>query len=61
MHVKRRKLRWYGHVTLSSGLSLSYSEQCEKADEETDREKDGLALNGTSYGGKLRTARSGGS
>ena len=43
-------------------------EQVKKGDEETDRESDGkttsksgLALNETSYYGKLRIARSGGS
>ena len=46
---------------------LSYREQYEKGDEEADREnygkttsESGLALNGISYYGKLRTARSGG-
>ena len=47
---------------------LSYREQYKEEDEEADRGNDGkttskrgLALNGTSYYGKLRTARSGGS
>ena len=68
--VKRRKLKWYGHVTRSSGLAkTSYRElQFKEGDEEADRgndgettSKSGLTLNGTSYCGKLRTARSGGS
>ena len=47
---------------------LSYREQFKEGDEEADRENDGkttsksgLALNGISYCGKPRTARSGGS
>ena len=47
---------------------LSYKEQFKEEDEEADRENDGKtrskngrALNGISYYGKLRTARSGGS
>ena len=47
---------------------LSYTEQFKEEDEEADRgndgkttSKSGLALNGISYCGKLRTARSGGS
>ena len=47
---------------------LSYKEQIKEGDEEADRENDGkttsksgLALNGTSYYGKPRTVRSGGS
>ena len=47
---------------------LSYREQYKEGDEEADRgndvkttSKSGLALNGISYYGKLRTARSGGS
>ena len=47
---------------------LSYREQFKEGDEEADRgnnrkttSKTGLALNGISYYGKLRTARSGGS
>ena len=47
---------------------LSYREQLKEGDEEADRGNDGkatsesgLALNGTSYNRKLRTARSGGS
>ena len=49
-------------------LRLSYREQFKEGDEEADRGNDGkttskseLALNGISYYGKLRTARSGGS
>ena len=67
--VKRRKLKWYGHVTRSSGLAKTIlQEQFKKRDEEADRGNDGkttsmsgLALNGISYYGKLRTAKSGGS
>ena len=67
--VKRRKLKWYGHVTRSSGLAkTSYREQFKEGDEETDRgndgkttSKSGLALNGIYYYRKLRTSRSGGS
>ena len=47
---------------------LSYREQYKEGDKEADRGNDGettfksgLALNGTSYCGKLRTVRSGGS
>ena len=65
--VKRRKLKWYGHVTRSCGLPrLSYKEQFKEVDEEADKgndrkttSKSGLALNGISYYGKLRTFRSG--
>ena len=67
--VKRRKLKWYG--TSYDHLDwprLSHREQFKDGDEEADRgndgkttSKSGLALNGTSYYGKLRTVRSGGS
>ena len=47
---------------------LSYREQLKEGDEEADRgndgkttSKSGLALNGISYYGKLRTTKSGGS
>ena len=67
--VKRRKLKWFGHVTRSSGpVRLSYRKQFKEEDEEADRRNDrkttsksGLALNGISCYGKLRTVRSGGS
>ena len=70
--VKRRKLKWFGHVTrVHDHLDwprLSYREQFKEEDEEADRgndgkttSKSGLALNGTSCYGKLRTVRSGGS
>ena len=40
--VKRRKLKWYGHVTRLSGLPrLSYREQFKEGDEEADRGNDG--------------------
>ena len=59
----------YGHVTRLSGLAKTIlQEQFKEGDEEADRgndgkttSKSGLALNGTSYYGKLRTASSGGS
>ena len=67
--VKRRKLKWYGHVTRSSGLAKTIIQGiAQEEDEEEDRgndgkttSKSGLALNGISYYGKLRTERSGGS
>ena len=67
--VKRRKLKWYGHVTRSSGLAKTVQrEQYEEGDKEADRGNDGkttltngLALNGTAYCGNLRIARSEGS
>ena len=67
--VKRRKLKWYGHVTPSSGLAKTViQEQFKEEDEEADRRNDGkttsmsgLALNGISYYGKPATARCGGS
>ena len=56
------------HITRSSGLAKTYREQFKEEDKEADRGNDGkttaksgLALNGISYYGKLRTARSGGS
>ena len=62
---------WSGTGTSHDHLDwqrLSYREQFKEEDEEADRgndgkvtSKNGLALNGTSYYGKLRTARSGGS
>ena len=61
------KLKWYGHVTRSSGLAKTVLQGTE-GDEEADRgndgkttSKSGLALNGIYSYGKLRTARSGGS
>ena len=67
--MKRRKLKWYGHVTDHLDWPrLSYREQNKEGDEEADRgndgktmSKSGLALNGTAYCRELRTARSGGS
>ena len=65
--VKRRKLKWYGHVTRSSGLvkTIFYREQFKEGDEEVDRgndgkttSKSGVVLDGISYYGKPRTARS---
>ena len=66
--VKRRKLKWYRHVTRSSEdwPRLSYREQFKEGDEEADggndgktTSKNGLALNGIYFHGKPRTARSG--
>ena len=67
--MKRRKLKWYG--TSHDHLDwprLSYRAQFKEGDEKADRENDGkttskngLAMSGISYYGKLRTARSGGS
>ena len=68
--VKRRKLKWYGHVTRSSGLAKTILQgiQFKEGDEEVDRgnngkttSKSGLAFNVIYYYGKPRTARSGGS
>ena len=56
------------HTIIWTGQGLSYREQFKEGDEEADRRNDGkttsmsgLALNGISYYGKLRTVRSGGS
>ena len=61
--VKRRKLKWYGHVTRSSGMTKTIL-QLKEGDEEANRgndgkttSKNGLALNRTAYCGKLRTPR----
>ena len=68
--VKRRKLKWYGHVTRSSVLAKTILQglQFKEGDEEADRgndgkttSKSGLALNGIYYYGKPRTVRRGGS
>ena len=67
--VKRCKLKWYGtsrdHLDWSR---LPYREQFKEGDEEADRgndgkitSKSGMALNGVSYYGKPRSARTGGS
>ena len=55
----------HGHLDLPN---LSYREQFKERDEEANRgndgkttSKSGLALNGISYYGELKTARSGGS
>ena len=56
--MKRRKLKWHGHVTRSfwTGPRPSYWERYKEGDEEADRGNDGkttslsgLALNGTAY------------
>ena len=60
--MKRRKVNWNRHVTRSS--RLANREQYKEGDREADRGNDGkttsergLALGGTAYCGKLRTAR----
>ena len=58
---------WVCHIDHLDWPRLSYRKQFKEGDEESDRgndgktSKSGLALNGTSYYGKPRTARSGGS
>ena len=54
--VKRLKLKWYGHVTRSSGAAKTILHGTVQGDEEADRgndekttSKSGLALNGTAY------------
>ena len=67
--VKRCKLKWYGHVTRSSGLAKTILKGTvqggrRRGRQRNDRKtasKGGLALNGIYYFGKPRTARSGGS
>ena len=64
--VKRRKMKWYGHVTRSSGLAKTILQGTvqggrRRGNDGKTTSKSGLALNGISYYGKLRTARSGGS
>ena len=59
--VKRRKLKWYGHVTRSSGLAKEGGEEADRGNDGKTTSKSGLALNGISYYGKPRTTRSGGS
>ena len=67
--VKRRKLKWYGHVTRSSGLAKTNLQgtvqggrrRGRQRKRREDKSKSGLALNGIYYYGKPRTARSGGS
>ena len=62
--AKRRKLKWYGHITRSSGLTktiLQGDEEAGRGNDGKTTSKSGLALNGISYCGKPRTARSGGS
>ena len=68
--VKRRTLKCYGHVTRSFGLAKTILQgtvqgwrrrvRQETMGRQNQRVDHGLALNGTSYYGKLRTARSGG-
>ena len=66
-YVKRRKLKWYGHVTRSSGLAKTILQgTVQGGDEEADRRNNmkttsesGLALSGIYYYAKPRTARSG--
>ena len=69
--VKRRTLKWYGHVARSSGLAKTVLQGTVQGGRRRGRQrkrndgkttsKSGLALNGASCYGKLRTARSGGS
>ena len=68
--VKRRKLKWYGHITRSSGLAKTILQGTVqggrrrgrqlKRREDNIKEWTGLEWN-TIYHGKQRTARSGGS
>ena len=42
--VKRLKLKWYGHITRSSGLAktiLQFRAQCKEGEDEADRKRDG--------------------
>ena len=65
--VKRRRLRWYKHVTRSSGLAKTILQGIVQGARRRNRQKNdgkiisesGLALNGTSYCRKLRTVRIG--
>ena len=67
--VKRRKLKWYWHVIRSSGLAKTILQGTVQRGRRRGRQKNdgkktsksGLALNGISYYGKLRTVRGGGS
>ena len=66
--MKRRKLKWFGHVTRSSGLAKTILQGTVQGGRRRGRQRKrwednikGLALNGTSCYGKLRTVRSGGS
>ena len=67
--VKRRKLKWYGHVTRLSGLAKTILQGTGQGGRQRARQrkrwedniKSGLVLNGISYYGKPRTVMSGGS
>ena len=69
--VNRRKLKWHGHVTQSSGLAKTVLQGTVQGGRQRGRQRKRwedisssqarLALNGISYCRKLRTARSGGS
>ena len=66
--VKKRKMKRYGHVTRSSGLAKTILQGTVQGGRRRGRgndgkttSKSGLTLNGTSYYGKLRIARRGGS
>ena len=63
--VKRRSLKWYGHVTRSSRLAKTITQGTVQGGDRGNggktKSKNGLALNGTSYCGKLIAVRSGGS
>ena len=57
--VKRRKRKWHGHVTRSSGLAKTILQgTVQRGNDGKTTSKSGLALNGINYYGKLRTARS---
>ena len=68
--VKRHKLKWYGHITRSSGLAKTILQETVQGGRRRSRQsrgndgkttsKSGLALKGTAFYGKLRTTRSGG-
>ena len=67
--VKRRKLKWYRHVTRSSGLAKTILQGTVQGERRRGRQrndgkttsKGGLALSGISYNGEAKTVRSEGS
>ena len=63
---KERKLKWYGHVTRSSGLAKTTLQGTVQGGRRRGRQRKRTVDNikewtGISYYGKMRTARSGGS
>ena len=56
---KRRKLKWFGHVT--SGVAKNILQGTVQGGRRRSSQRKRLVLNGTSYYEMLRTARSGGS